>query len=81
MVPPDPQPTTTNLKSSRNYVTAHKISLLVLIKEYCSVKQHYLLKRPVHDTDEVSWEHTTLQNRDFASTILKLIQVSSKVFL
>ncbi|KAG8201693.1 hypothetical protein JTE90_012757 [Oedothorax gibbosus] len=74
MVPPDPQPTVTNFVFLQNYVTAHKISLLVLIKEFCSVRQQNLENRIIKATDEVSWKHTNQQNRDFGSTIIKLIQ-------
>lgn len=75
MVPPDIPPASCNSKTSRDYVTAHKISLLVLIKEFCVVRHRSLHKRPNAKLDENSWEHTNQQNRDFASTMLKLIQV------
>ncbi|XP_055939873.1 anaphase-promoting complex subunit 5-like [Argiope bruennichi] len=74
MVPPDPPPASSNSKLARDYVTPHKISLLVLIKEFCSVRQHSLQKRPLQKIEEISWEHTVKQNRDFHSTMLKLIQ-------
>lgn len=77
MVPPDVPPSTCNSKSNRDYVTAHKISLLVLIKEFCVVRHRSLYKRVSMKSEEKSirWEHTNQQNRDFASTMLKLIQV------
>ncbi|GFS47616.1 anaphase-promoting complex subunit 5 [Nephila pilipes] len=74
MVPPDQPPPSSNLKSTRDYVTPHKISLLVLIKEFCTVRQHSLQKRPLQKVEEISWEHTVKQNRDFHTTMLKLIQ-------
>lgn len=76
MVPPDVPSTNCNSKSNRDYVTAHKISLLVLIKEFCVVRHRSLHKRPNSKSDENTWEHTNQQNRDFASTMLKLIQVA-----
>ncbi|GBM09638.1 Anaphase-promoting complex subunit 5 [Araneus ventricosus] len=74
MVPPDPPPASSNSKLARDYVTPHKISLLVLIKEFCSVRQHSLQKRPLQKIEDITWEHTIKQNRDFHSTMLKLIQ-------
>lgn len=75
MVPPDIQSSNYNSKGNRDLVTAHKISLLVLIKEFCVVRQKAQHKRPNSKPDESIWEHTNQQNRDFASTMLKLIQV------
>lgn len=74
MVPPDIPPSSCNSKASRDYVTAHKISLLVLVKEFCAVRHRILHKRLNSRPDECFWEHTNQQNRDFASTMLKLIQ-------
>lgn len=71
MVPPDIQASNHNSKTNRDLVTAHKISLLVLIKEFCVVRHKAQHKKP----EENVWEHTNQQNRDFASTMLKLIQV------
>lgn len=77
MVPPDIPSTTCNSKANRDLVTAHKISLLVLIKEFCLVrhKAQHKRERPNSKPDESIWEHTNQQNRDFCSTMLKLIQV------
>lgn len=75
MVPPDIQSSNYNSKANRDLVTAHKISLLVLIKEFCVVRHKAQHKRPNSKPDENIWEHTNQQNRDFASTMLKLIQV------
>ncbi|XP_054724670.1 anaphase-promoting complex subunit 5-like [Uloborus diversus] len=73
MVPPDLPSSNSSAKSSRDYVTPHKISLLVLIKEFCVVRHRSLHKRAI-PRDENLWEHTNLHNRHFASTMLKLIQ-------
>lgn len=77
MVLPDTPPATCNSKTNRDLVTAHKISLLVLIKEFCVVrhKTQHKRERPNSKPDESIWEHTNQQNRDFCSTMLKLIQV------
>lgn len=75
MVPPDIQSSNYNSKANRDLITAHKISLLVLIKEFCVVRHKAQHKRPNSKPDESIWEHTNQQNRDFASTMLKLIQV------
>ncbi|GIX68288.1 anaphase-promoting complex subunit 5 [Caerostris extrusa] len=74
MVPPDPPAISTHVKSAGDYVTPHKISVLVLLKEFCTVRQCSLQKRPLQKVEEISWEHTIKQNRDFYSTMLKLIQ-------
>lgn len=77
MVPPDIQASSCNSKSNRDLVTAHKISLLVLIKEFCVVrhKAQHKRERLILKPDDCIWEHTNQQNRDFACTMLKLIQV------
>ncbi|KFM66641.1 Anaphase-promoting complex subunit 5, partial [Stegodyphus mimosarum] len=74
MVPPDLTPPASSSKSSRDYVTAHKISLLALIKEFCYVRQRTLLKPVDAKIDDSAWDHSFRQDRDFASTMLKLIQ-------
>ncbi|GFQ73187.1 anaphase-promoting complex subunit 5 [Trichonephila clavata] len=74
MVLPDQPSSSSSSKSARDYVTPHKISLLVLVKEFCSVRQHSQTKRSLQKAEEISWEHNVKQNRDFHCTLLKLIQ-------
>ncbi|GFT84835.1 anaphase-promoting complex subunit 5 [Trichonephila clavipes] len=69
MVLPDQPSSSSASKSVRDYVTPHKISLLVLVKEFCNVRQHSLTS-----TEEITWEHNVKNNRDFVCTLLKLIQ-------
>ncbi|XP_050051381.1 anaphase-promoting complex subunit 5 [Dermacentor andersoni] len=53
----------------KDTITAHKLSLLVLVSEYCRVK----MRRHVEPHEE-PWTHTSQHCRDFAILSLKLLQ-------
>lgn len=74
MVLPDPPSGSSHSKSARDYVTPHKLSLLVLIREFCAVREDSLTKQAQQKIEEIAWDHTVKQNRDFHTTLLKLIQ-------
>ncbi|XP_023229697.1 anaphase-promoting complex subunit 5-like isoform X1 [Centruroides sculpturatus] len=61
-------------KASRDHITAHKIALLVLIKEFSTVKNKNRTQKAYLSVEENVWIQTNQQHRDFAITTLKLIQ-------
>ncbi|XP_076316414.1 anaphase promoting complex subunit 5 ida isoform X1 [Tachypleus tridentatus] len=74
MAPESSAVTTSQRKSGKDHVTPHKLALLVLIREFCVVKNKARMINPLlGQTDDV-WEHTNLQQRDFAIITLKLLQ-------
>lgn len=74
MTPDSPPTATVQRKMFRDHITAHKIALLTLIKEFCNVKSKSRCVKPFQQPDENMWVHTNQQNREFAITMLKLIQ-------
>lgn len=67
-------------KPARDHVSAHRIALLALIKEFCMVKNKNRTKSEQKDkenpkTEEKEcWVQTNRQKRDFAISVLKYIQ-------
>lgn len=62
-------------KPARDHVSAHRIALLALIKEFCIVKNKNRSvgdQKPEDNSDY--WEQTNQQKRDFAISVLKYIQ-------
>ena len=62
-------------KPLKEYVTPHKMSLLVLIREYCIMKADSKPLAPFEVEETPSFKFTEKEKRDFMLAILKLLQV------
>ena len=67
-------------RSLKEQVTPHKISLVVLIQEYCQLKEDELSQQESlsFTSDKPGLKITEREKRNFMITILQLLQVSQK---